>query len=141
MPDRIPLDMNLLIPQHPPVLVIDCIVKSGELFTTSRFCIPENHIFCSQGIFTEAGMIENIAQTAAAHDGVQYFRKSLPIPLGFIGAVKKMDFFFLPPVGTIIETTIEIEHQVFQATIIKGEIYIQEKLVARGWLKVFSQAD
>jgi hypothetical protein len=64
-----------LIPQKPPFVMIDALLFSDEKRTVSSFKIPEKNIFVKEGLFLEPGLVENIAQTAAARAGHETFGK------------------------------------------------------------------
>ncbi|HMJ46203.1 MAG TPA: hypothetical protein VK498_02685, partial [Ferruginibacter sp.] len=57
------------IPQRPPFVMVDKILSSGESSTRTSFIIHEKNIFVENGKFREPGLVENIAQTAAAGAG------------------------------------------------------------------------
>ena len=61
------------IPQRPPFVMVDEIIDSGEKKTCSKFLIKEDNIFVENGFLKEPGLVENIAQTAAARAGYTYF--------------------------------------------------------------------
>ena len=56
------------IPQKPPMVMVDKLIFAEEKKVVTSFLIRRDNIFCSDGVFTEAGLIENMAQTAAAGD-------------------------------------------------------------------------
>jgi predicted hotdog family 3-hydroxylacyl-ACP dehydratase len=58
-----------LIPQQPPFVMIDQLDHSDETVTRCRFTVKAENVLTINGQFTEAGLLENIAQTAAARAG------------------------------------------------------------------------
>jgi len=60
------LDLILL---RPPMVMIDQLTFSGEKSAKGRLFIKESNVFCIEGQFQEAGLIEFISQTAAAYSG------------------------------------------------------------------------
>ena len=140
----IPQDINFenfkitdLIPQKEPFVMIDKIILSDGSKTKTKFNIKVNNIFSSNGVFTEPGLIENIAQTAAARIGFISKLQDNPVPLGFIGGIKNLSIFFLPHVNTILETEIIITNEILKATLIDGKIYNFGKLAASCEMKIF----
>lgn len=105
----------------------------------SSFHIDEENIFCTGGRFREPGLIENIAQTAAARVGYTCEKEKKNIPLGFIGAIKKLVIHRVPETGDEIETTVTIEHEVMNATIISGEIRCRGDVLAVCEMSIFLQ--
>ena len=58
-----------LIPQRPPFVMIDEFSSSSALSTRTKFHVTAENIFADEGMLAEAGLVENIAQTAAARAG------------------------------------------------------------------------
>ena len=130
-----------LIPQKPPMVMVGKLHSTGDGKTVTSLIIREDNLFCENGVFLEAGLIENMAQTAAA--GVGYHAsilKKAP-PVGFIGGVKNLKIHARPVVGDEIITTITVEHQVFDATVAMGVIAMNGQTMAEGELKIFLMKD
>jgi predicted hotdog family 3-hydroxylacyl-ACP dehydratase len=126
-----------LIPQRPPFVMIDQLTYSDDTSSRSSFLIKQENIFVSNGKFREAGLVENIAQTAAARAGHESHSKNEPVKVGYIGAVKNLEIFSLPNVNDEIETEVAIENQVFDVTIITGKVRGNGKLLAQCEMKIF----
>ena len=62
-------NIQLLIPQRPPFVMIDKLLSFSETTTTTGLSIRADNIFVENGLFKEPGLVENIAQTAAARAG------------------------------------------------------------------------
>ena len=130
-----------LIPQRPPVVMVDTLYSCDERGAETGFTIPEHHLFCDSGFFSEGGIIENMAQTAAAHLGYICREKNVPVPIGFIGAVKNLEIFSLPKAGSRLSTTIRIENEVFGVTVISGQVVCHERTIARAEMKIVIKPD
>jgi predicted hotdog family 3-hydroxylacyl-ACP dehydratase len=124
------------IPQRPPVVMVDTLYACDEKGSKSGLKILSENIFCENGIFSEAGIMENIAQTAAMHVGYLCKKNNVPVPIGFIGAVKNLEIFSFPKEGNKIETTIQIENEVFGITLISGKVMFEGKLMASAEMKI-----
>ena len=127
------------IPQAAPFVMIGEIIQADEQQTTTTFRIPEDNLFVSEGYFTEPGLIENMAQTAAAGTGYRAAQAEAPPPVGFIGQIKQLEILQLPKAGELITTTTTNVHQVMNAFIVNGEIRCGETLMARAEYKIFLQ--
>ncbi len=125
-----------LIPQKHPIIMVGQLIYSDELITRSNFLIAEDNIFVKSGEFREAGLIENIAQTAAARVGYVAKTESKYIPLGFIGAIKNLIVFSMPKVNELIETEIKVVNQIFNVTIIIGSVTCKNQLLASCEMKI-----
>jgi len=119
-------------------MVSSLIAVDGKI-ARSLFTINSDNVFIKNNIFQEAGLIENIAQTAALRAGYMAAAETKPVSLGYIGAVKDLQIFSLPKTGDEIETEITIEEQVFNMTIISGKVWLNSELVASCKLNVFTE--
>jgi predicted hotdog family 3-hydroxylacyl-ACP dehydratase len=130
-------DIETLIPQRPPFVMIDQLISVGDTTTTTGFCVKTGNIFLENGLFKEPGLVENIAQTAAARAGYVSKTENKPVLVGYIGAVNNLQVFFLPKTGDELITEITIENQIFDVTLISGKITTNGQLVAQCKMKIF----
>jgi 3-hydroxymyristoyl/3-hydroxydecanoyl-(acyl carrier protein) dehydratase len=128
-----------MIPQKPPMAMVDGLVAHDEVSTTSRLELNDQNIFCKNGYFQETGLIENMAQTAALRAGYTAHLNKLPPLVGYIGAIKKMKIYHLPEDTAVLQTKITVLTEVANATIVKGEVYSNLKMMAEGELSIFKQ--
>jgi predicted hotdog family 3-hydroxylacyl-ACP dehydratase len=135
----LPSEYNIitLIPQKAPFVMVDTLLHVDEKSARTSLHISKENIFVEEGVFREAGLIENMAQTAAARSGyITVTEKKLPL-IGYIGDVKNLEIAGLPKVDTDIETEIRIENQIFDITVITGKIFQKEKIIASCEMKIF----
>jgi predicted hotdog family 3-hydroxylacyl-ACP dehydratase len=130
-------DIQSLIPQRPPFVMIDKLLAFSETTTTTGFGIKADNIFVIDGVFKEPGLVENIAQTAAARAGYVSHTENKPVQVGYIGAVNNLQVFCLPKTGDELFTEITIENQIFDVTLISGKITCNGQLVAQCKMKIF----
>ena len=126
------------IPQKSPFVMVDELLVSNQQKSVSQFLITEENILCKEGFFHESGLIENIAQTAALSAGYQAMKKNEAVEKGFIGAVKHLKIYKLPLVGDTLSTSVQVLNNVMNASIIKGEIKINDILIAACELTIFT---
>jgi len=126
-----------LIPQKPPMVMIDKLVSSDNRNTRTSFTIAEDNIFCENGFFTEPGIIENMAQTASIKNGFDARLKEQKPPIGFIGEIKNLKIYFLPKINETLMTTITIEYEVLNALIIHSQVNCNNNIVAECKMKIF----
>ncbi|MBN1926983.1 MAG: hypothetical protein JW798_14215 [Prolixibacteraceae bacterium] len=131
------IDIKELIPQREPVVMVGKLLRATEKSVTTALEISATNIFCQNGYFQECGLIENIAQTAAALNGYAALLKSTKVKLGYIGAVKNLVIHTLPAVNSVIETTVSLGNQVLNVDIIKGVIRQNNSVVAECEMKIF----
>ena len=119
------------------MVMVDRLVEVGNGTTVTAFLIREDNVFCEQGEFREPGLIENMAQTAAAGVGSKPGNSGGKAPLGFIGGIRNLKITGFPKVGQEITTHITVLHEVFEATIVQGEVFLGDRLIAGCELKIF----
>jgi 3-hydroxyacyl-[acyl-carrier-protein] dehydratase len=135
--------VSALIPQQPPVEMVDTLWLNDDTTTVSGFTIQSDNIFCKNGFFTEPGIIENIAQTAALRAGymVSLLAKdgklTGPPPVGYIAAIKNLNIYHLPQVGTDLKTEIIVKQVIFDVTLIAAKTTCNGELVADCEMKIF----
>ena len=127
-----------LIPQRPPMVMVDEIIEVSENKIMSRFTILPGNVLCESSFFSESGLIENIAQTAAAQLGCSLLdnQNSTP-PIGFIGALKNLSIHSLPKENSTIETEVIILHRIMDASVIEGKVFQDAILIAECEMKIF----
>ncbi len=125
------------IPQRPPMVMVEKLHKAEGGQTIGSFEIKAENIFCEDGFLQEAGLIENIAQTAAVGVGFEYRNEDKDVPTGYIGAVQKLTIHKLPELGKIIFTEVNVEHKVFNTTLINSKITCNDELIADCTMKIF----
>ena len=127
------------IPQRPPFVMVGDLVKRENNQVVSTFFIDKSNVLVKEGKFTVSGLLENIAQTAAANAGYDCHLKNIPVPLGFIGAISKVLVLNLPKADSIIETKIEVLQEIFGITLIKGEVSQNNQPVISCQMKIMIQ--
>jgi len=127
------------IPQAAPFEMIDELIHTTDSSTLTGFTIREGHLFVVDNHFAEPGLIENMAQTAAAGTGFQAAKEGKPAPVGFIGAIKNLQIVVLPSVGDTIQTTVTFLHQVMQAHVVQAEVRLHDQVIASATLNIFLQ--
>lgn len=132
--------MESYIPQKQPMVMISGMVKSAEQSTISELHITADNLLVERDCLSEAGIVENIAQTAALHAGYN-LKPGEPIKTGFIAALKNLQIYQLPKVGSRIETEIKLQHIVFGTTVIAGKVMLGDTLLADCEMKIYVQED
>ena len=130
-------NIQALIPQKPPFVMVDKLLSFDEKVTRTGFHIKADNIFVQNGEFKEPGLVENIAQTAAARAGFISKTENKPVLVGYIGAVNSLQVYSLPKTGDELITEITIENQIFDVTLISGKVFCNEKIVAQCNMKIF----
>lgn len=128
-----------MIPQAPPMVMIDRLVNNNDQITESGLEITSDNVFCKDGFLSASGLTENIAQTAAARGGYSALIAKKPVNIGFIGAVKKLKVYELPRVGERIDTRIEVKNRVMGFSLVSGQVFCRGKLMAECEMRIFEK--
>lgn len=127
-----------LIPQRAPIVMVDRFVGiDDEGVSHSELTVCAENLFVDDGQMSECGLIEHIAQSAAARVGYLFREAGKEVPLGFIGSVNKLEVSRLPEVDDRIETSIRIVQEVFQVTLIEAQSCVSGKPIATCRMKIF----
>lgn len=130
------IDINKLIPQRPPFVMIDRLLDYETTNSSSELEVRSDNIFCQNGTLSAAGLMENMAQTCAARIGYHCLVNNLSIQIGVIGAVSNFEVFRTPKVGERIVTTIEVLQELFQITLVKAVVRCGAEVIAEAKMKI-----
>lgn len=117
--------------------MVDALLYTDETTTRCGFTILPANIFTENGVFGEPGLVENIAQTAAAGVGYLAQQTKTPPPIGYIGAIKDLEIFILPKIGDSLVTEVKVLNKVFDVTLVMGTVYCNNELAAKCEMKIF----
>lgn len=119
--------------------MVDTLLHADETSARCSFHIPADHVMVDNGIFTEGGLLENMAQTAAAHAGYLALSGNGLVKAGFIASVKDFIIFKSVNAGDHLQTSVVIESDFAGINIANGTVWHNEELVASCELKIFIQ--
>lgn len=132
-------DITTYIPQRAPFVMVDAVLQADAKVAKTSFEIREGHLFVVNGLFTEPGLVENMAQTAAAGTGYRYQQKGETVPVGFIAAIKNLKIYNLPKTADVLHTTITIVHTVMNVHVVEAAVYVDDEKMASCEMKIFEQ--
>ncbi len=119
-----------LIPHREPMVMVDALIYYSTLKAISELNIADTNIFVEDGYFSETGLIEHMAQTAAVHTGYKFYLEQLPVKEGFIGSVKSLNIVNLPKINDRITTEVHVTYEVANMTIVKLITSLGVKIIA-----------
>jgi predicted hotdog family 3-hydroxylacyl-ACP dehydratase len=129
-----------ILPQRRPYILVDKLVHYEEVMAKTVFEVREDNLFCANGMMDESALIENIAQTCAAHTGYKAKRQSgqgEEIKIGYLGMIKEMKIMRKARVGEVLTTTIEIKAEIFSTTLIGAKVEVDNETIAECEMKIF----
>ena len=130
-------DIQSILLQRPPIVMIDELLDHTETSTQTSFEIQKDNVFISDEKMREPGLIENIAQTAACRLGYIALITGAPLAVGYIGAIKKLHIHDLPTIGSQLITRINITNTIFNVTVANAEIQLNGNIIASCEMKIF----
>jgi len=125
-----------LIPQRPPMQMIDKLTSVSEKSASGSLFIKPSNPFIHNERLSESALIEFIAQTAAAFTGYRNKINNVAVGEGYIGAVKGLAVYDLPPVNAEILSEIEVVNEIVGFTIIMGKVFYEERLIAECEMRI-----
>ncbi len=116
-----------LSPKKYPFVLVDKLIYVDENTSHGSFKIQEENIFVKSGFYSTSGMVESMAQTAAAGTGYLCRKNNKEVPIGYIGAVQKLEVMDWPPVNAEITMEITLLTNILQVSLVSGMSCIMEK--------------
>lgn len=133
--DNIPI--TELIPQRSPFIMVDRVVCCDEVDAKTEFLIRRDNILLDEEMFlSEAGIIENMAQSCAARMGYVDLLHGEPIKIGYIGEVQNASILKLPRSGETLFTQIHVVEEIFNCLIAEVVACTKDKTIATARIKV-----
>ena len=129
------IPINQLIPQRAPIIMVDTLWEYSPTTAVVGLTVLEDNIFVQEGSFSASGLIEHMAQSTALHKGYGYYLNHQPAPMGYIGAIKHIEIYKLPPMGAHIKTSITIVQEFMDVTLVSIETYLEDVCIAQGEMK------
>lgn len=126
-----------LIPQRPPIVMVDRLHNVTDEGAETGLTIRATNIFLHNGRLQEPGLIEHIAQSAAAFAGFKGYAAGNEPRLGYIGELKKLRFLRLPELGQTLNTTLRVLGEAVGVTLLAAETKVGDEMVAEGQMKIF----
>ena len=131
------IDILKLIPQQPPFVMVDKLLYCDPKITKTTLTVREDNIFFDKGVLTEAGLIENIAQTCAARTGnIGKEKGDNGVKIGFIGTIRNLEIIRLPKVGETLVTQVNIIEEVFQISLASATVSVGDEIITSCEMKI-----
>lgn len=132
------MDILELIPQRHPMVMVDSFDGiDSEGVTHTTLAVRTDNLFLEDEWLTECGLIEHIAQSAAARIGYLAYQRNEPIRIGYIGSVDGLRVERLPQLGQTMKSEVRVVQEVFQVTLIEATTSIDGEQIASCRMKIF----
>jgi predicted hotdog family 3-hydroxylacyl-ACP dehydratase len=135
------INIHNFLPHRKPMLMTDYILELTKEKVITSFEIKEDNIFVDKGLFVEAGLIENSAQTCSSILGQSFFEnpEADTKVIGFITNIKKIEIFSLPKAGSTIISKASLISQFENICQIFCETFLEDELLIRSEINLFIQ--
>ena len=131
---HIPIEPLLL--QAPPFRFVDRLDRFDREEVVTSFTVPADGPLVEDGCLTEAGLVENMAQSSAARIGyISVYIDHVPVRIGYLGQIKNLEINRLPRCGEVLSTTVRLRQEVFGITLVEARVCQGEEMVAQAAVK------
>jgi len=130
-------EIKRLIPQREPMLMIDAFYEATDTEANTGVTVSEDSLLVDDGMLSEAGLVEHIAQSASAFAGYKALMRDSTPPLGLIGEVRKCRISFLPRIGDALLTHIRIISEALGVTLIEAVTKVGDNISAECQMKIY----
>lgn len=135
-------NIEQIIPHRYPMLMIDSYKKIDSDTASSEIYFKPGNYGCENGYVLESILIESVAQTVAAHFGYKSLMKEENDPdIGMLTSVDTFIFYEKVKDTSKIDIRIFKTDEIGEFKLISGDIRVNEKLVAKGHIKVFNPGE
>jgi predicted hotdog family 3-hydroxylacyl-ACP dehydratase len=126
------IDIRTLLPQQPPMLMLDRLISADEKSASTSLLIRKDNIFVTEGRLNAYALIEVMAQTCAAQLGYAdvYVNGKKDVRIGYIGAVKRMQIENSPRVGETLRTRMEVVEDFGDMKLVAAESFVNNRRIA-----------
>jgi predicted hotdog family 3-hydroxylacyl-ACP dehydratase len=131
------IDIRILLPQQPPMVMVDRLVFADEKSAETMLNIRQDNVFVENGVLKSYAIIENMAQTCAAQLGyMRYLSGNHDVRIGYVGSVKRMHIDAAPKVGETLTTHIVMLEEVMDMKLVSSKSYIDDRLIATAEMSI-----
>lgn len=129
-------DLEKYLPQRWPMIMVSGLHALDENRIYTSLDIAPDNIFCNEGYFTEAGIIEHIAQSIGIRNGYLDIKYGRGVRSGVIGNISATRIISLPKAGSRLETVTTVEGEYFGLVLVKAIVSCGDIVVAECKMKV-----
>lgn len=136
MTDCTHIPVGSILLQAPPFRFVDTLVSFEREEVETAYTVPAEGPLIEAGHLTEAGLVENMAQSSAARIGyISVYIDHVPVRIGYLGQVKNLIINRLPSSGECLSTFVKVRQDIFGITLVDAEVRSGEETVATAAVK------
>jgi radical SAM protein with 4Fe4S-binding SPASM domain len=134
----LPLDAGAVIPQAPPMRVMDTLEQIGDRTAVAVLTVrPDNPFVGPDGALDEAAYLEIMAQAMAAMNGFRTYRASKGRPEGLLLGARNVEILGGARVGDVLRVDVQKCVGYGDLGVIEGRVSRGDTLLAAGEVKVW----
>lgn len=155
-------EISALIPHREPMVLVDQVLSMEDFEITTNYRIKADSIFLERPdgdqnqVFSEMGLLENIAQTSYLFIRLYFENKysdeeppetllSSGSELGFISGIQYLEILGLPIVGDTIQTqtrtTLDYTSEFLKICSIEGTVRVNERVLLSTTMKMLLKTE
>ena len=136
-PDKIKI--NDIIPQRPPMQLIKRVLEINDGYSECEAEITDRNPFINNNKMPETFLIEMIAQSVAAVNGIKFKRRSdKSVPEGYLVGVKKFSIYKNIPLNQKLTITVKETARLDNISVYSGNVYNENmNKICEGSLKFY----
>ncbi|MBR6415777.1 MAG: pseudouridylate synthase [Bacteroidales bacterium] len=136
------VEVSEVIPQRPPFVMVDSLVRFDASGVETSFTVREDNILLEDGFLDPSAVLENIAQSCAVRIGfISKYILHKGVDIGYICAIRDMKIGRRPSVGETLRTRISVRDEIMGMTIVEAEVFSAEGTVASGTMSTALKKD
>lgn len=133
-------DIASLIPQRTPIMMLDSFCCIDDKSCSSSLTLQENIFMKEDGTIAQEGLLEHIAQSAAAWIGYRRIQAGKSVALGFIGDIRKCTYLAsMPKKGDVLQTHINIVSDFGEIIMISATTMVNNQEIVTCSMKLASE--
>ena len=136
---KLPLPVDGIVPQKPPMRMVDTLVSVGEKQAVTELTIEADcPLLDNQGRLDETAYVEIIAQSAAAMNGFRLRKNGNGKHEGLLTGVKSLKIFEIARKGETLRVDVRKSAKFENFGIVTGSVFRRGDEIARGEIKIWS---
>jgi radical SAM protein with 4Fe4S-binding SPASM domain len=135
---RLPFPAGEIVPQEPPMRVVDALVAVGERSGTVSVTVSDEMPFVgSDGVLAETAYLEMIAQSIAALNGFKQLGTPPSSSEGYLVGVQELEILEKARVGDSLNISVHKDARFGKFAVVRGVISRDQAVLARGAIKIW----
>ncbi len=130
------MQIAFTLPQQPPYHMIDEVKFHNHEQIRCSYRITDSNPLIEKGFFTPEGMIECMAQAAAAKASIESDKSAI----GYLVLIRSFECYGKAAKGDIIEPELKIKHIVDPFKIFDATIWMGDHKIAVGEIRTFEKS-